>query len=133
MKDKTMLHARIKETGESLFAVNIEVSGHRLKGDEPVDAHGGNLGPAPYDLLTAALGECTAMSVRWYAKKHDWPLDTVEVNMTHEKIDGGDVFTKEIIVHGDTLTEEQRKKLVEVAAKCPVQRTLESEIVIHTK
>lgn len=133
MKEKSMIHAHIKETGESLFAVNIKVSGHTIKGDEPVDAHGGNLGPAPYDLLTAALGECTAMTVRWYAKKHNWPLDNVEVNMTHEKIDGVDVFTKEIIVHGDALSEEQRKKLIEVAAKCPVQRTLESEIVIHTK
>lgn len=128
-----MIHAHIEETGESLFAVTIEVSGHIIKGDEPVDAHGGNLGPAPYDLLVAALGECTAMTVRWYAKQHDWPLDKVEVKISHEKLDKVDTFEKEVIVHGDALTDEQRKKLIEVSAKCPVQRTLQSEIVIHTK
>ena len=55
-----MIIVHVEETGESLFAVEIAVSGHHLKGDEPVDAKGKNLGPAPYDFLTAALGECTA-------------------------------------------------------------------------
>jgi putative redox protein len=103
-----------------------------LKGDEPVEAGGANLGPAPYDLLLAALGECTAMTVRWYAKQKDWPLEKVEVKISHQKIDKVDNFEKEVILHGSNLSDEQRKKLIEVAAKCPVQRTLESNMVIRT-
>lgn len=132
MPNETKINAHVIETGESDYAVNISVSGHALKGDEPVASGGGNLGPAPYDMLLAALGECTAMTVRWYAKQKDWPLEKVEVNLTYQKLDKVDVFEKEIIVYGDALTPEQRTKLVDIAAKCPVQRTLESDIVIRT-
>jgi putative redox protein len=75
--------AHIVETGDSVFAVSIDVSGHQLIGDEPADQGGANLGPAPYDLLLAALGECTAMTVRWYARQQNWPLERVEVTLTH--------------------------------------------------
>lgn len=132
MSNEAKLSAYVTETGESLFAVDIQVSGHTIKGDEPVDAGGANLGPSPYDLLLAALGECTAMTVRWYAKQQNWPLEKVEVKLTYEKLDKVDVFEKKVIVHRNALTPEQRKKLVDVAAKCPVQRTLESNIVIST-
>jgi putative redox protein len=132
MSTEKKLSAYITETGESLYAVNITVSGHTLIGDEPVAMGGGNLGPAPYDMLLAALGECTAMSVRWYAKRQNWPLEKVEVNLTHQKLDKVDVFEKEVIVHGKDLTAEQHEKLIAVAAKCPVQRTLESQVVINT-
>lgn len=132
MANEAKITAHVEETGESLYAVNINVSGHTLKGDEPVASGGGNLGPAPYDMLLAALGECTAMTVRWYAKQQNWLLEKVEVNLTYQKIDKVDVFEKEVIVHGDALTPDQRKKLVDVAAKCPVQRTLESDVVIRT-
>lgn len=133
MAEEKTIHAHVAESGESAYAVDIEVSGHRLKGDEPVDAGGGNLGPAPYDTLLAALGECTAMTVRWYALRQKWPLEKVEVKLTHQKQDKTDVFTKQVIVHGNALSEEQRKKLIEVAAKCPVQRTLEGTPVIRTE
>jgi putative redox protein len=133
MSNEKNLSAYVTETGESLYAVNITVSGHTLIGDEPVAMGGGNLGPAPYDMLLAALGECTAMSVRWYAKRQNWPLEKVEVNLTHQKLDKVDVFEKEVIVHGKDLTPEQHEKLIDVAAKCPVQRTLESQVVINTK
>lgn len=129
----TPIHAHIIETGESAYAVDINVSGHRLKGDEPVEAGGGNLGPAPYDLLTAALGECTAMTIRWYALKQNWPLDKVEVTLKHHKEGKQDVFEKSITLYGDSLTDEQRAKLIEIAAKCPVQRTLEGTPIIRTK
>jgi putative redox protein len=132
MSNEAKLSATVAETGESLYAVNITVSGHTLKGDEPVASGGGNLGPAPYDMLLAALGECTAMTVRWYARQQNWPLEKVEVNLTYQKLDKVDVFEKAVIVHGDALTQDQRKKLVDVAAKCPVQRTLESDVVIRT-
>lgn len=136
MADTTSAH--VTETGASPYAVAIEVSGHALTGDEPVDFGGGNLGPAPYDLLTAALGECTAITVRWYAIQQKWPLEHVEVTLTHRKGGDGatsarqDVFSKTITLKGDALTTEQRAKLIEIAAKCPVQRTLEGTPLIHT-
>ena len=130
--------ALVIETGESAFSVSIDVSGHKLVGDEPVAKGGNDLGPAPYDLLLAALGECTAMTVRWYARQQNWPLERVEVAVAHAK--GGaagkstkaDHFTKTIRVTGQDLTEEQRDKLIAVASRCPVQRTLEGTPVITT-
>lgn len=133
MAEEKTIHAYVAETGESPYAVDIEVSGHRFKGDEPIDTGGGNLGPAPYDTLLAALGECTAMTVRWYAIQQKWPLEKVEVELTHHKQDKTDIFTKQVIIHGNALSGEQRKKLMGVAARCPVQRTLEGTPVIHTK
>jgi putative redox protein len=136
MADTT--HAHVTETGESPFAVAISVSGHGLVGDEPVDAGGGNLGPSPYDLLTAALAECTCMTVRWYALQQKWPLEHVEVTLTHRKGGEGatsprqDVFSKTIRLKGANLTPQQRSKLLEIGAKCPVQRTLEGTPLIRT-
>jgi putative redox protein len=144
MANEETVTAQVQETGESAYAVSITVSGHVIKGDEPTSFGGSNLGPAPYDLLLAALGECTAMTVRWYALKHNWPLTQVEVRLSYRKEDATempqsapksgkvDVFEKQVIVHGDKLTQEQRAKLVEIAAKCPVQRTLQSDVVIRT-
>ena len=130
--------AHISENGQSAYAVDIQVSGHHIVGDEPVDFGGGNLGPNPYDLLTAALGECTAMTIRWYALQQKWPLEHVAVSLTHQKGGEGasgprqDVFTKTITLKGPDLTAEQHAKLIEVAAKCPVQRTLEGTPLIRT-
>ncbi len=140
MAGEELITAHVKETGESAYAVTIDVSGHTLRGDEPIPFGGGNLGPAPYDLLLAALGECTAMTMRWYALQQKWPLEKVEVTVTHHKENAGkegrnvkiDVFEKQVIVHGGSLTDEQKKKLVDIAAKCPVQRTLQSDVIIRT-
>ncbi len=138
------LVAHVTETGASAYAVSISVSGYAITGDEPVASGGGNLGPAPFDLLLAALGECTAMTVRWYARQQKWPLTAVEVKLSHQKISAADlpegagksgmidVFEKQVIVHGDALTEQQKNKLLDVADKCPVQRTLQSGAVIRT-
>ena len=133
MATKSTTTAHITETGDSDFAVTISVSGHTLKGDEPEYAGGKNLGPAPYDYLTAALGECTAMTVRWYALQQKWPLEKVEVTLSHRKEGRQDIFEKTITITGAVLTDDQRAKLIEVAAKCPVQRTLEGTPSIITK
>lgn len=133
MAENNIIQAHVQETGKSAYAVTINISGHVLTGDEPVDAGGGNFGPAPYDLLTAALGECTAMTVRWYALQQKWPLEKAEVKITHHKEGRQDIFTKQVILHGDALSVEQRRKLIEIAAKCPVQRTLEGTPVIQTQ
>lgn len=111
MTVEKQITAYVEETGESAYAVSIFVSGHTLKGDEPISFGGGNTGPAPYDLLLAALGECTAMTVRWYAIQQKWPLEKVEVKLTHQEIDKIDTFEKQVIVHGNQLTPEQHKKL----------------------
>lgn len=143
--EKKKIIAHIAENGKSDYAVTITVSGYTIDGDEPSSFGGGDTGPAPYDMLLAALGECTAMTVRWYAKQQKWPLEKVEVVMTHIKENRADiteladkkgppvdVFEKKVILHGDQLTEEQRAKLIEVSAKCPVQKTLQSGVVIRT-
>ena len=134
-----MRKAQVHENGKSKFAVDLDLSGHRLEGDEPETSGGANLGPAPYDMLLGALGECTSMTIRWYAEQQKWPLEKVEVTLTHHKDkspDGKlrtDYFTKDITLHGAQLTPEQRTKLIEIAAKCPVQRTMEGTPVFQTK
>jgi putative redox protein len=132
------LTAHIHEAGASAFAVSIRVSGHRLTGDEPVADGGGNLGPAPMDLLTAALGECTCMTIRWVARQKGWPLEHVAVIVTHRKGGEGassprqDVFEKTITLKAPDLSAGQQQELIAAAAKCPIQRTLEGTPLIRT-
>jgi putative redox protein len=126
------------------FAQTVQVGSHRLASDEPLGAGGTNTGPTPYDLLLAALGTCTSMTIGWYARKRGWPLKEVTVALRHSKIyavDCAECETKEgridrierdIHLSGD-LTAEQRSKLLEIADKCPVHRTLTAEINIKTK
>lgn len=131
--------ATVSETGESPFAVQIEVGAHNMVGDEPVSAGGGGLGPNPFELMTAALAECTAITVRWFARQQDWPLEHVEVVVDHAKklIAGSsaplDIFEKTIFIRGSQLDDAQRARLIDVAAKCPIQRVLEGVPVINTK
>jgi putative redox protein len=128
----------VRENGRSAFAVDISVGSHVLTGDEPAAEGGGDLGPSPHDLLTAALAECTAMTMRWYARQQGWPLERVEVTVTHRKGGPGatsprqDMFTKTLHLVGPELTAEQHAKLRDIAAKCPVQRTLEGTPHIRT-
>ncbi len=128
MVQKTI--ADVSDAQGSPLAVAIEVSGHHLFGDEPAAQGGKNLGPAPYDLLTAALAECTAMTIRWYARREGWPLEHVQVTVVHNKtVQAGstemiDAFRKTISITAPELSEEQHRKLVEIAGKCPVHKTL---------
>lgn len=126
------------------FAQEIVVGPHRLTADEPIEFGGKNTGPSPYDLLLAALGSCTSMTVSWYARTKKWPLESVTVNLRHSKIhaaDCRDCETKEgkidrierDIHFVGKLDPEQQKKLLEIADKCPVHRTLRSEIDIQTR
>jgi uncharacterized OsmC-like protein len=126
------------------FAQEIHAGAHRLQADEPMSAGGTDTGPSPYDLLLAALGACTSMTVGMYARRKAWPLEDVTVHLRHSKIHAADCAeceTKEGMldrierdIHfAGPLTEEQRSKLVEIANKCPVHRTLTSEINIVTR
>ena len=125
------IEATVIETDASLYSVNIETNGHKLIGDEPESYDSKNLGPAPYDLLLAALGECIVMTMRWAAIKYQWPLEKAEVHVTHEKQGREDVFTKKVTLHGASLTDEQREKLHDIANKCPVHKTLTSGAIFR--
>ena len=133
----------VRETGTGKLAESISVRQHRFAADEPVSQGGTDTGPSPYDLLLAALGACTTMTVRMYADRKGWPLQHVSVRLSHDKIhaeDCADCETKQgmldrierdIILEGP-LDETQRQRLLEIANLCPVHRTLQSEIVIRT-
>ncbi len=117
---------------------------HHARADEPITYGGTNKGMSPYQFLSAGLGACTSMTIRMYARRKDIPLEHVQVNIIHHKVHAQDCntcvttegridqFTREIKLIGD-LTDDQRAKLLEIADKCPVHRTLESEINIQTE
>jgi len=128
----------IKVTVESEgrgLAQRIQAGRHDLRSDEPTSAGGTDTGPDPYDLLLAALGACTSMTLRVYAARKNWPLEKVVVRLGHGRIHAQDCtdcetkegsidrFEREIEVHG-ALSPEQRQRLLEIAEMCPVHRTL---------
>ncbi|HSZ21060.1 MAG TPA: OsmC family protein [Candidatus Acidoferrum sp.] len=126
------------------FAQEIHAGRHRMVADEPASAGGTDTGLSPYDLLLASLGACTSMTVAMYARRKAWPLDEVTVHLRHSKIhaaDCADCETREGMLDRierdihfvGKLTDEQRSKLLEIANKCPVHRTLTSEIDIETR
>ncbi len=126
------------------FRTEVTAGRHTWVADEPVSVGGEDLGATPYQLLAAALGTCTGMTLRMYADHKKWPLDGVRVTVQHEKKHAADChdctekdvkldhLTRTIAVEGD-LDAKQRARLIEIANKCPVHRTLESEIVIVTE
>jgi putative redox protein len=126
------------------FAQEIVAGSHRLRGDEPLAAGGTDTGPSPYDFLLAALGSCTSITTAMYARRKGWPLKAVTVRLRHSKIHASDCAeceTKEgrldrierDIEFTGPLTTEQRSRLLEIANKCPVHRTLTSEIDIRSR
>jgi len=121
------------------FLTEIQMGEHTLTADEPVSAGGSNKGPNPYDLLAAALGSCTSMTLVFYARREKLPLEGVDLRVTHGRShakDCADCLTQEGYVHTfemtmrleGPLTPEQRLKLVEIARRCPVRKTLTSQI-----
>jgi uncharacterized OsmC-like protein/fermentation-respiration switch protein FrsA (DUF1100 family) len=140
---ETVIGVRIVEAGQGKFTEDIFAGRHRLRADEPVSAGGTDTGPSPYDLLLAAVGACTAMTVRLYAEQKKLPLERVTVDLVHEKTHAQDCAhceTKEgridrierVITLEGELDEGARAKLLEIANKCPVHRTLHSEVWIPT-
>jgi uncharacterized OsmC-like protein/pimeloyl-ACP methyl ester carboxylesterase len=134
----------VQETRNSKLQQFVSVGPHRLLADEPVAAGGDDSGPGPYDYLLAGLGACTSMTMRLYADRKAFPLDRVTVTLAHSKIyakDCAECETKDgmldqierVIKIDGAVDAEQRRKLMEIADKCPVHRTLTSEIRILTR
>jgi len=130
--------------GGSGFTQEIVARQHRLMADEPSGTGAGDMGPTPYELLLAALGACTSMTVGMYARARNWPLEGVIVRLGHSKIhaaDCADCETEEGMLDriecelelAGPLTPEQRSRLLEIASKCPVHRTLTSKIDIRSR
>jgi putative redox protein len=134
----------VRETRAGKFQQTVSVGPHRLLADEPVAAGGDDTGPGPYDFILAGLGACTSMTMRMYAERKSLPLERVTVTLTHSKIHAEDCAECEtstgmldqidrVIGMEGNLDAEQRQKLMEIADKCPVHRTLTSEIHIVTR
>lgn len=131
-------------TGADGYRTEIQSRTHRYVGDEPASMGGADTGPTPYELLAAALGTCTGMTLRMYADRKEWPLEGVAVRLQHDKVHAEDCrecetkqgkvdrFSRIIELDGP-LSDEQRARLLDIADKCPVHRTLHSEIVVDTQ
>ncbi len=131
----------VEETGNGTFQNGVSIGGHHLLiADEPKAMGGTDTGPSPYDFLLTALGSCTAMTIRMYADRKGLPLEKVRVTLRHDKVHAEDCsecetktgtldrIVRNIHFEGE-LTDEQKARLLEIADKCPVHRTLHSEIV----
>ena len=136
--------AVVARLGPSGFRTEIDAAGHSLIADEPIKAGGTDEGPTPYDLILAALGACTAMTLRMYADRKRWPLEEVVVRLHHSRSHMADEqhcedrpvrldqIERTLELSG-ALTDEQRVKLAEIAERCPVHRTLDAGIRITTR
>ncbi len=136
-------HVLVSEENKT-FLRNIQTDNHNWLADEPLTMGGSNQGPDPYEMLLAALGACTSMTIRMYANHKKWPLDDVKVELSHNREhsqdcagcekDGNqiDVMDRKIELFGD-LTEDQRQRLFKIAGKCPVHRTLKNKIEVRDK
>lgn len=134
----------VVRTGKIGYQTEIKVNEHRLIADEPIAIGGADTGPNPYGYLVAALGACTSITLRMYADRKGWPLDSTVVRLKHEKVHADDCrecetqsrqvdsIEREIELVG-ALSEEQRKRLLQIADRCPVHHTLQSKVHIETR
>ncbi|MBM2577703.1 OsmC family protein [Jannaschia sp. Os4] len=132
---------RVAEADATGFAQDVTTGAkHHLKADEPAAYGGTDTGPSPYQLLAAGLGACTSMTIRMYARRKKWPLEHVSVDVTHDRMHAQDAesaseridrFRREVTLEGP-LDEAQLARLMEIADRCPVHRTLESGAVVET-
>jgi putative redox protein len=127
----------VAESGSGPYSQLVHAGRHVLSADEPEPSGGHDVGPSPYEYLLAGLGACTAMTVRSYVERHNWGLRRTTIELRHEMrpaADGKsliDHFHRAIHLDGD-LTEEQKLKLLEIAERCPVSRTLRRSSAIHS-
>lgn len=142
-QDGTPRPIQVAETGRGRFEAGVQIGPTQIVADEPRSVGGGGNGPDPYEFVSAGLGACTAMTIRMYAARKGWALDQVEVRLTHAKDHASDceaceegrkvdIFEREIVLSGD-LDEAQRARLMEIADRCPVHRTLHEPVVVRTR
>jgi putative redox protein len=141
--EETHGHKAVVRIGKEHYRTEVLTDGHVLVSDEPPSLGGTDLGPTPYNLLLAGLGACTAITIRMYADRKEWPVEAVEVHLEHQKVAPDetdctsekpgkiDLITREVILVGD-LDEKQRARLLDIADRCPVHRTLEAGPCIRT-
>ena len=141
MSERTMVE--VEESGAGRYTQTLRNGRHVLTADEPVAAGGDDAGPGPYELLLMSLGACTSMTLRMYASLKQLPLQQVRVRLYHQKVYAQDCadcptqerkldqITREIVLVGE-LSEAQRQRLLEIAERCPVHRTLSSQISIRS-
>ena len=132
---------RVSEADANGFLQDVQAGPHHILADEPLAYGGTNRGPSPYGLMAAGLGACTSMTLRMYARRKGWPLKHVSVDVSHNKVHAQDaitptsanidLFRRRITVEG-ALSDEQRQKLLEIADKCPVHKTLEVSSRVET-
>jgi putative redox protein len=133
----------VAETGSGRFQQRVRAGRHAMLADEPETSGGNGTGPTPYDLLLAALGTCTSMTLRMYAQHKGLPLNRVSVRLAHEKVHAEDCarcehasgrvdrITRWVYLEGD-LSAEQRQRLIQIADRCPVHQTLHGQVEVHT-
>jgi putative redox protein len=142
-QENTLDNAVVATTLADGFRTEVLAAGHALIADEPAGVGGGNEGPSPYDLLSAALASCTSMTLKMYAKHKELNLYSVTVRVKHGREHARDcvdceqrhglidVFDREVSIVGD-LTHQQRQRMLEIADRCPVHKTLHNEIKVRT-
>lgn len=127
----------VSERAGGVYTNDVKTSRHHLFADEPVALGSADLGPTPYEYLCAALGACTSITLRMYVNRKKWPVEDIRVQVRHRKVvqDDGisrDEFTRELTLKGE-LTAQQRERIIEIANKCPVHRTLEAGSEVITR
>jgi putative redox protein len=122
----------VRGVTESGMAMQVEAGPHTLRGDEPTDQGGTDTGPQPHELLLAALGTCTLMTLRMYAGRKGWPMGNTRVRLNGAKAADGSYAIDRHIHFDAALDADQRTRLIEIADKCPVHKTLKGQIAIAT-
>jgi putative redox protein len=123
----------VSETGLGPYQLEAKAGDSKIRIDEPVSAGGQGTGPSPFELLGAALGACTTLTVRLYATRKGWPLEKVSTVVSHQRasLKARDAFEARVTLEGP-LDDEQRKRLMQVAERCPVHLTLDRGADVHT-
>ena len=142
-KELKTSHQVVANLGIEGYTTQMRAGRHYFTADEPTSFGGDNFGPSPYEFLSAGLAACTSMTIQMYARRKKWPLENVETHVDHQKTHAEDcehcerntakidIFEREIVLEGN-LDEEQQQKLLEIADKCPVHRTLSNKVQITT-
>jgi putative redox protein len=145
MADAQPVFVEVEETLKGRFVQRTRAGRHEWVADEPKSAGGSDAGPGPYEYLLMALGACTSMTLRMYAEHKKWPLRRVRVRLSHRKVHAQDCadcetregkvdeITREVGIEGDKLTNEQRQRLLEIANRCPVHRTLTAGTKVRSR